>query len=61
LTNKDIAQQLGISAGTVGGHVSHMIAKAGVENRTQLSMLAVQQGLASPYNESGGRPDAPVA
>jgi DNA-binding NarL/FixJ family response regulator len=58
LTNREIAQRMGITIGTVGGHVSHMIAKAGVENRTQLSMLAVQQGLASPYYENGTLPPA---
>jgi DNA-binding NarL/FixJ family response regulator len=52
LTNHEIAARLGISPGTVGGHISRMIAKAGAENRTQLAMLAVQQGLASPYRDN---------
>jgi DNA-binding NarL/FixJ family response regulator len=60
LTNREIAQRLDISIGTVGGHVSHMISKAGVENRTQLSMLAVQQGLASPYYENGNQLGTPT-
>lgn len=51
LTNREISQQLGISYRTVGTHVSHMIKKAGVDNRTQLSRLALQQGLTSLYTD----------
>jgi len=49
MTNKEIGDRLGITLRTVGTHIGNMIRKAGVENRVQLSMLAVRQGLTSPY------------
>jgi NarL family two-component system response regulator LiaR len=51
LSNKDIGEKLGITGRTVGTHISHMISKAGVDNRVQLSMLAVRQGLTSLYRD----------
>ena len=52
MSNKDIGEQLGITLRTVGTHVSHMINKADVDNRVQLSMLAVRQGLTSIYKDA---------
>ncbi len=51
LTNQEIAGQLGIAPRTVGTHVSNMIHKARVENRVQLSVLALRQGVTSLYSE----------
>ena len=49
MTNKEIGDHLGIALRTVGTHVGNMIRKSGVENRVQLSMMAVRQGLTSLY------------
>ncbi len=49
MTNKEIGDRLGIALRTAGTHIGNMIRKAGVENRVQLSMLAVRQGLTSLY------------
>jgi DNA-binding NarL/FixJ family response regulator len=49
--NQCIADALGISPRTVGTHVSSILHKAGVHNRTQLARLMLQQGLASLYDE----------
>jgi len=51
LSNKDIGLQLGITTRTVGTHITNMMSKAEVENRVQLSMLAVRQGLTSVFND----------
>lgn len=51
MTNKEIGDRLGIALRTVGTHIGNMIHKAEVENRVQLSMLAVRQGLTSLYAE----------
>jgi len=44
-TNKDIANQLSLSEGTVRFHVSNILSKMGVNNRTEAVSLALQQGL----------------
>ncbi|MFO7662141.1 MAG: response regulator transcription factor [Chloroflexota bacterium] len=49
LSNNEIAKNLGISVRTVGTHTSHILAKVGVENRTQLALVALRQGLVSLY------------
>jgi DNA-binding CsgD family transcriptional regulator/pimeloyl-ACP methyl ester carboxylesterase len=41
-TNKQIAETLGIAAGTVKRHVSNLLRKTGLENRRQLMRLADQ-------------------
>jgi DNA-binding NarL/FixJ family response regulator len=46
-SNKRIAFELGISEKTVKTHVGHVLAKLGVNDRTQAAMLAVRQGLVS--------------
>ncbi len=43
--NKQIGRELGISEKTVKTHVSNVLAKLGVEDRTQAAVLAVQEGL----------------
>jgi DNA-binding NarL/FixJ family response regulator len=47
LTNREIAQQLTLSVGTVKIHVEHIIAKLGVSDRTQAAVRAVESGLFS--------------
>ncbi len=43
--NKLIARELGVSEKTVKTHVSHVLAKLGVSDRTQAAVLAVRAGL----------------
>jgi len=45
LTNKEIAQALGISYETVKEHVQHILRKVGVSDRTQAAVWAVRNGL----------------
>jgi two-component system, NarL family, response regulator LiaR len=47
-TNPEIAQELGISRGTVKIHVQHIIAKLGVSDRTQAAVRAIELGLFDP-------------
>ena len=42
LSNKEIAEQLEISNGTVKVHLQHIYCKLGIRNRTSLAMLAVR-------------------
>ena len=44
-TNREIAQELVVSRGTVKNHVQHIIAKLGVSDRTQAAVRAVELGL----------------
>jgi NarL family two-component system response regulator LiaR len=46
LSNKEIAERLYLSAGTVRLHVSNVLAKLGAPNRTSAAILAVKHGLA---------------
>jgi NarL family two-component system response regulator LiaR len=48
-TNKEIAQDLTLSHGTVRLHVSNILAKLGVSNRTEAATLALQHNLVSPH------------
>jgi DNA-binding NarL/FixJ family response regulator len=45
LSNADIADRLFLSDGTVRNHVSAILAKLGVNDRTQAAVLAIQHGL----------------
>ncbi|PDW01782.1 LuxR C-terminal-related transcriptional regulator [Candidatus Viridilinea mediisalina] len=45
LSNQQIAAELKISRSTVGVHVSHLLAKLGLENRTKAALFALQHGL----------------
>ena len=45
-TDREIAQTLSISPRTVGGHVTHLLAKLGVETRTAAVAHALRSGLA---------------
>jgi DNA-binding NarL/FixJ family response regulator len=44
-TNREIAEGLGLAAGTVKAHVQHLIAKLGVSDRTQAAVRGVELGL----------------
>lgn len=46
LSNHEIAQSLVISEKTVKTHVSHVLGKLGLEDRTQLAIYAIKHGLA---------------
>jgi two-component system NarL family response regulator len=45
LSNKHIAAELGLRPGTVRIHVSNILAKLHVENRTAAAVLARERGL----------------
>ena len=45
LSNEDISKQLFLSEGTVRNHISSIVAKLGVSDRTQAAIIAVQHGL----------------
>ena len=47
MTNKAIARALILTEGTVKVHVSHILGKLGVSNRTEASMMALHTGLIS--------------
>jgi DNA-binding NarL/FixJ family response regulator len=46
-TNADIAAELHLSEGTVRNHVSAILAKLDVSDRTQAAVIAIRHGLAS--------------
>lgn len=47
-TNAHIARELDISERTVGFHVSHLLEKLGVSNRTQAVVEGIRRGWLSP-------------
>jgi DNA-binding NarL/FixJ family response regulator len=53
--NKEIAAELGIGEKTVKTHVSNLLAKLGVQSRTQAALYAANAGLVSPAEVGGGR------
>lgn len=44
-SNKEIANDLSLTEGTVKGYVSNVLAKLGVQDRTQAALLAVKEGI----------------
>jgi two-component system, NarL family, response regulator LiaR len=48
MANKEIARELSIGEKTVKTHVSHVLAKLGVQSRTQAALYAARIGLVSP-------------
>jgi NarL family two-component system response regulator LiaR len=48
LANKVIARELGIAEKTVKAHVSSVLSKLGLTDRTQAALFAVREGLVAP-------------
>jgi DNA-binding NarL/FixJ family response regulator len=46
-TNKEIAEQLALTQGTVRNYISSAMRKAGLQNRTQIAIYALRNGLTS--------------
>lgn len=46
MSNKEIARQLSMTERTVKGHVSNILGKLGLQDRTQAALYAVRHGLA---------------
>jgi DNA-binding CsgD family transcriptional regulator len=46
--NKAVAARLGISPKTVGHHIEHIYAKAGVTTRAGATLFAMEHGFLSP-------------
>jgi NarL family two-component system response regulator LiaR len=46
LPNEDIAERLVISERTVGAHVSNILGKLHLANRTQAALYALRKGIA---------------
>jgi DNA-binding NarL/FixJ family response regulator len=53
LTDREIAASLSLSPRTVGGHVTHLLGKLGVDSRTAAVAYALRQGLITPVPPSG--------
>jgi NarL family two-component system response regulator LiaR len=51
LTNQEIADKLVISGRTVRTHVSHILEKLHMANRTQAALYALREGLANPTSD----------
>jgi len=47
-SNQEIAQTLNIEKTTVRSHISNILGKLGLENRTQAALFAVEMGLGQP-------------
>ena len=47
-SNQEIARQFFISEKTVKTHISHILAKLGLKDRTQLAIFAIRNDLADP-------------
>jgi NarL family two-component system response regulator LiaR len=47
-SNREIARELGVAEKTIKTHVSNVLAKLGVADRTQAALYAVEHGLAHP-------------
>jgi DNA-binding NarL/FixJ family response regulator len=48
LSNRRLAQELVVSEKTVKTHVSNILMKLGVDDRTQAALVAVREGLVDP-------------
>lgn len=57
--NKTIARQLDVTLGTVKAHVGAILAKLGVDSRTQATRVAIQRGLVDSPWENVGWPARP--
>ena len=45
MSNREIAQVMGVSQRTIESHVSNMLSKTGLHNRTELARWAIESGL----------------
>jgi NarL family two-component system response regulator LiaR len=52
LSNEDIAKRLFLSQGTVRNHITSIVAKLGVSDRTQAAIIAIQHGLGNKGGET---------
>jgi DNA-binding NarL/FixJ family response regulator len=58
LSNEEIAEQLGITPGTVGNHIEQILRRLRLHNRTQVATWAVQRGLyRQPVDGATAGPD----
>jgi DNA-binding NarL/FixJ family response regulator len=48
LSNDEIAEQMHLGERTVRSHISRILAKLRLANRTQLALYALREGLARP-------------
>ncbi|MEO5874130.1 MAG: response regulator transcription factor [Streptosporangiaceae bacterium] len=53
-SNREIARELGVSEKTVKTHVSNLLMKLGVHDRTQAALYAVRNGLVEGGGSHGG-------
>jgi len=53
-SNREIARELGVSEKTIKTHVSNLLMKLGVHDRTQAALYAVRNGLVDNTEEGGG-------
>jgi len=53
LSNNQIAEQLVISENTVKGHVSNILSKLHLADRTQVAVFAWQKGIVRPGQSEG--------
>jgi DNA-binding NarL/FixJ family response regulator len=53
MSNREIAEHLVISEGTVKSHINHLLAKIDARDRAQAVTFAYQHGLAAPQEQPG--------
>jgi DNA-binding NarL/FixJ family response regulator len=59
--NKQIARRLGIAEKTVKAHVSNILTKMGVADRTQAAVQALRRGLLEDnFSKPGGSAKGPI-